>query len=75
MRILGHGVDLQETCRVERLLSNPHNDWLDGAFTEAEQAGAGPVPNITHYYAGRVRREGGRREGTRDRLLGRGHLA
>jgi holo-[acyl-carrier protein] synthase len=53
MRIIGHGVDLQETFRVERLLSNPNNDWLDGVFTEAEQAGADLQPNTATYYAGR----------------------
>lgn len=53
MRIIGHGVDIQDIRRVERHLSNPHNDWLDGAFTEAEQTAADPLPNTAHYYAGR----------------------
>lgn len=53
MRIIGHGVDIQDIRRVEPHLSNPHNDWLDGAFTEAEQAAADPPPNTAQYYAGR----------------------
>lgn len=53
MRIVGHGLDIQELSRVGRLLSNSNNDWRDGVFTEAEQAGADPQPNTIHYYAGR----------------------
>jgi holo-[acyl-carrier protein] synthase len=53
MRILGHGIDIQVISRVERHLSNPHNDWLDGAFTQSEQTGADAPPNTANYYAGR----------------------
>lgn len=53
MRIIGIGIDIQELKRVERLLANPHKDWLDGVFTEAEQAAADPPPNTISYYAGR----------------------
>lgn len=53
MRIVGHGVDIQDIRRVERHLSNLHNDWLDGAFTEAEQTAADAPPNTAQYYAGR----------------------
>lgn len=53
MRIIGHGIDIQDLRRVERLLGNPHSDWLDGAFTEVEQAGADAPPNSVQYYAGR----------------------
>ena len=53
MRIVGHGIDIQTISRVERHLTNPHGDWLDGAFTNAEQTGADAPPNTAQYYAGR----------------------
>jgi holo-[acyl-carrier protein] synthase len=53
MRITGHGIDIQELQRIDRLLSNSNHDWRDGVFTEAEQAAADPQPNTVHYYAGR----------------------
>ena len=34
-------------------MADPNNDWLDGTFTEAEQAGADAPPNAEQYYAGR----------------------
>jgi len=53
MKIVGHGVDVQDIRRVEKRLADPNRDWLDGTFTEAEQAGADPYPNSVNYYAGR----------------------
>jgi holo-[acyl-carrier protein] synthase len=53
MQIIGHGVDIQDIRRVERHLSNPHNDWIDGAFTDVEQSEADAPPNTTQYYAAR----------------------
>jgi|SRR6516162_831023 holo-[acyl-carrier protein] synthase len=53
MRIIGHGIDLQDIRRIEKLLANPHNDWLDGVFSEDEQAEADSPPNAVKYYAGR----------------------
>lgn len=53
MRIIGHGIDLQDMRRVEKLLANPHNDWLDGVFSEDEQTEADAPPNAIKYYAGR----------------------
>ena len=53
MKIVGHGVDIQDMRRVEKRLADPNRDWLDGTFTEAEQAGADPHPNSVNYYAGR----------------------
>jgi holo-[acyl-carrier protein] synthase len=53
MRIVGHGVDVQELKWVERLLANPEKDWLDAVFTELEQASADSPPNAVQYYAGR----------------------
>lgn len=53
MRIVGHGVDVQDMRRVDVRLADPNHDWLDATFTEAEQAGADGPPNTTQYYAGR----------------------
>lgn len=53
MRIVGHGVDVQDMRRVEKRLADPDRDWLDGTFTEAEQAGADSPPNCVHYFSGR----------------------
>lgn len=53
MRIIGHGVDIQELKRVEKLLANPAQDWLDAVFTDAEQAEADEPPTKVQYYAGR----------------------
>ena len=39
--------------RVEKMLANLHNDWLDGAFTESEQSGADAPPNTAQYFAAR----------------------
>lgn len=53
MKIIGHGIDLQDVQKVEKLLANPDNDWLDGAFTQSEQTSADAPPNIAQYFAGR----------------------
>ena len=53
MRIIGHGIDLQEIRRVEKLLANTHNDWLDGAFTELEQRNVDAEPHTARYFAAR----------------------
>ncbi len=53
MRIIGHGIDIQELKRVEKLLANPAQDWLDGVFTDAEQAEEDQPPTKVQYYAGR----------------------
>jgi phosphopantetheinyl transferase (holo-ACP synthase) len=51
--IVGHGIDLIEIQQVGRRLSTSHGEWLDGAFTEAEQAQADPEPHWVQYFAGR----------------------
>jgi holo-[acyl-carrier protein] synthase len=53
MRLVGHGVDVQDMRRVELRLADPNNDWLDGAFTDAEQASADAPPKMVQYFAGR----------------------
>ena len=50
--IIGHGIDIVELSMVEERL-NAGDDWVDGAFTEAEQAEADPPPNRVQYLAGR----------------------
>src|SRR4051794_23074464 len=58
MRIIGPGIDLQDMRRIEKLLPNPHNDWLGGVFSEDEQAEADAPPNAIRYYAGRSEKKG-----------------
>lgn len=50
--IVGHGIDIVDVSMIEqRLEAGEH--WIDGAFTEAEQAEADPPPNRVQYFAGR----------------------
>jgi holo-[acyl-carrier protein] synthase len=50
--IIGHGIDIVELSMVEqRLEAGEH--WIDGTFTESEQAEADPPPNRVQYFAGR----------------------
>lgn len=53
MRIIGHGIDIVELGRVERLLASPHNDWLFAAFSAEEQLAADAPPARVRYFAGR----------------------
>jgi holo-[acyl-carrier protein] synthase len=50
--IVGHGIDIVELSMVEKCLE-AGDDWIDGAFTEAEQAEADAPPNRVQYFAGR----------------------
>ncbi len=51
--IIGHGIDLVELLRIERLISEESTEWIEGAFTANEQDQADPVPNQVQYYSGR----------------------
>jgi holo-[acyl-carrier protein] synthase len=51
--IIGHGIDIEEFRRVERLLAPAAGEWIEGAFTVAEREQADPAPNHVQYYAGR----------------------
>ncbi len=51
--IVGHGIDLVELALVEARLASAGTDWIDGAFTAAEQEQADPPPNRVAYFAGR----------------------
>jgi holo-[acyl-carrier protein] synthase len=53
MRILRHGIDLMVLAKVEKHLSDPHGDWLDGAFSDDERAQADPPPHEIEFYGGR----------------------
>src|SRR4051812_31754068 len=53
MRILGHGIDLMDLAKVRKHLSDPHDDWLDGAFSDDERAQADPPPHEIEFYGGR----------------------
>jgi holo-[acyl-carrier protein] synthase len=54
MRIVGHGIDITEVARVETLLADPNADFLEGWFTETEQALCSAPHLRAQYYAGRV---------------------
>jgi holo-[acyl-carrier protein] synthase len=51
--IVGHGIDIAELQSVEQRLASSEGDWIEGAFTVAEQEQADPPPNHFAYYAGR----------------------
>ena len=51
--IVGHGIDIIEISKIRRRLATAHSEWIDGAFTEAEQSQADPEPNRAQYFAGR----------------------
>lgn len=51
--IVGHGIDLVDFKRIERLLGKDTSEWLDGAFTADELHHADGPPNHISYYAGR----------------------
>ncbi len=54
MRIIGHGIDIVEVGRIERLLEDPERDFVDGAFTSLEQSLAPGSPAHARYFAGRL---------------------
>jgi holo-[acyl-carrier protein] synthase len=51
--IIGHGIDIEEFRRVERLLAPVASEWVEGVFTAAEREQADPAPNHFQFYAGR----------------------
>jgi len=49
MAVIGHGIDIVEVARIEKLLVDPEDDFLDGAFSEAErQLALGPAAALRH---------------------------
>lgn len=53
MRIIGHGIDIQDIGRIEKLISTPGRDWIDGVFTASEQTAANGLSKLAQYFAGR----------------------
>jgi holo-[acyl-carrier protein] synthase len=53
MRIIGHGIDIVEVCRVERFLRTREDHWAEGVFSAVEREQADEPPRDTQYYAGR----------------------
>jgi len=51
--IVGHGIDITDLQSIEQRLASSERDWIEGAFTVAEQEQADPSPNRVPYYAGR----------------------
>ncbi len=51
--IVGHGIDIVEIGKIERRLATAHGEWIESAFTAAEQAQADPDPHRAQYFAGR----------------------
>lgn len=53
MKIVGHGIDVVEICRIEELLRSPTRDWAARIFSVAERNQADAPPLDARYYAGR----------------------
>ena len=55
MNIIGHGIDITEFATIDRLLNEPHGDFIAGWFRPAEVALAPAEPGAKPaYFAGRV---------------------
>src|SRR4051812_36534322 len=53
MRVLGHGIDIEECSRVRRLLQMPKTEWLAATFSAQERESADLAPHDIEFYAGR----------------------
>ena len=53
MRIVGHGIDLVECRRIDRVLRDHRERFLERVLTEAERARAGEFKDPLPYIAGR----------------------
>jgi holo-[acyl-carrier protein] synthase len=51
--IICHGIDIVEISKIEHRLATAHGEWVEGAFTGAEQSQADPEPHRAQYFAGR----------------------
>jgi holo-[acyl-carrier protein] synthase len=51
--IIGHGIDIVEIGRIQRLLDMPNSEWTRAAFTAAEREVADPPPAQARYFAAR----------------------
>jgi holo-[acyl-carrier protein] synthase len=54
MSVIGHGIDIVEIARIEKLLAAPEKDFIEGVFSESEQQLA-PAPHACgRHFAGRL---------------------
>jgi phosphopantetheine--protein transferase-like protein len=53
MAVIGHGIDIVEVARIEKLLADTEEDFLEGAFSKLEQQLAPSSHARTEYFAGR----------------------
>jgi holo-[acyl-carrier protein] synthase len=53
MRIVGHGIDAVEICRIDEFLRSPERNWATAIFSAAEREQADEPPLDARYYAGR----------------------
>jgi holo-[acyl-carrier protein] synthase len=53
MAVIGHGIDIVEIARIEKLLADPEEDFLTGVFSEMEQKLA-PQDTRANFFAGRL---------------------
>lgn len=53
MPIVGHGIDLVEVARIERMLTDHPEQFLDRCFTTGEQSIAADAPRKAEHIAGR----------------------
>ena len=53
MRIVGHGIDIVEICRIEEFLRSSARNWATGIFSTGEREQADEPPMDARYYAGR----------------------
>jgi holo-[acyl-carrier protein] synthase len=50
MAVIGHGIDIVEVARIEKLLADPERDFLEGAFSPSEQEFAlAPETRAAHF--------------------------
>jgi holo-[acyl-carrier protein] synthase len=54
MAIIGHGIDIVEVARIEKLLADPEQDFLEGAFSASEQELAAAPHARARHFAGRL---------------------
>jgi holo-[acyl-carrier protein] synthase len=54
MAVVGHGIDIVEVARIEKLLADPEQDFLEGTFSESERQLL-PAPHArAKHFAGQV---------------------
>jgi holo-[acyl-carrier protein] synthase len=54
MAVVGHGIDIVEIARIEKLLADPVQDFLEGAFSPSEQQLSRAPHSQAKHFAGRL---------------------